>query len=78
MKNLELLKQKEMHAFRWTLTTFRYYAGLFLDGWVCGETPRSFWPVVRVPAEVLLQDAVWLRGIILPADRWLRQAGGWT
>lgn len=59
-----------------TLATYGDPAGLLLDRWVSGETPGSFRAVVRVSAEVLVQDAVRLRGIELPADRQVRRQTG--
>lgn len=48
------------------LATYGNLAGLLWDCGVCGETPGSSQTVVWVPAEVLLEDAVWLGSVELP------------
>lgn len=52
---------------RCDITTNRDFASLLLDRGVSGETPRTLWIVVRIPTEILLQNAVRLGGVELPA-----------
>lgn len=41
-------------------------ATLLLDCGVPGKTPGTVWSVVRIPTEILMQDALRLGGIKLP------------
>lgn len=49
------------------ITTDGDFASLLLDCGVPGKTPWTLCMVVWIPTEILLQDAVWLGGVKLPA-----------